>query len=86
MHFCPAFHQLQYGRWLVLDDLAHHHRQLECTSGEKWLVPIGGGFGRVFRIDHQAFNASIQAYYNVVRPDDAADWNLRISLALLFPK
>ena len=57
-----------------------------APSGQKWLVPIGGGFGRVFKIDDQAYNASIQGYYNVVRPDEAADWNLRISLALLFPK
>ena len=57
-----------------------------APSGQKWTVPIGGGFGRVFKIDDQAYNASIQAYYNVIRPDNAADWNLRISLALLFPK
>ena len=54
--------------------------------GQKWTVPIGGGFGRVFKIDDQAYNASIQVYYNVIRPDNAADLNLRTSLALLFPK
>jgi hypothetical protein len=57
-----------------------------APSGQKWTVPIGGGFGRVFKIDDQAYNASIQLYYNVVRPDNTADWNLRATLALLFPK
>ena len=57
-----------------------------APSGQKWTVPIGGGFGRVFKIDDQAFNASIAGYYNAVRPDNVANWNLRVSLALLFPK
>jgi hypothetical protein len=40
----------------------------------------------VFKIDDQAFNASVQGYYNAVRPSYTADWNLRVTLALLFPK
>jgi hypothetical protein len=57
-----------------------------APSGQQWTVPVGGGFGRVFKIEEQAYNASIQAYYNAVRPNSTADWNLRLSLALLFPK
>src|ERR1700736_2764899 len=34
-----------------------------APSGQQWTVPVGGGFGRVFKIDAQAYNASIQAYY-----------------------
>ena len=48
--------------------------------------PNRGGFGRVFKIDDQAYNASFQVYYNLIRPDNAADFNVRTSLALLFPK
>ena len=48
-------------------------------------MPVGGGFGRVFKVDDQPVNASIQAYYNVgVRPAHQTG-NLRTSLALLFP-
>ena len=57
-----------------------------AASGQKWTVPIGAGFGRVFKIDDQAYNASFQVYYNLIRPDNAADFNVRTSLALLFPK
>jgi len=57
-----------------------------APSGQKWTVPIGGGVGRVFKIDDQAYNMSFQVYYNVIRPTNAADFNLRTSLALLFPK
>ncbi len=56
-----------------------------AAPGEKWTVPVGGGFGRVFRVGDQPVNASLQAYYNVERPTGAADWTLRTSLALLFP-
>ena len=57
-----------------------------APSGQQWTVPVGGGFGRVFKIDGQAYNASIAAFYNAVRPNNTADWNLRLSFALLFPK
>jgi opacity protein-like surface antigen len=57
-----------------------------APSGQKWTVPVGGGFGRLFRIDGQAYTASVQAFYNVVRPDNTATWTFRAYLALLFPK
>ena len=30
-----------------------------AASGEQWTVPVGGGFGRVFRVGDQPVNASI---------------------------
>lgn len=55
-------------------------------KGNKWTVPVGGGFGKVFRIGKLPFNGSVAAFSNVVRPDGAADWTLRIQLAVLLPK
>ncbi len=54
--------------------------------GNKWTVPVGGGFGKIFRIGNFPFNGNIAAFSNVVRPDGGADWTLRIQLALLLPK
>jgi hypothetical protein len=34
----------------------------------------------------QAFNATLQGYGNVVRPDNGPDWQLRFQVQLLFPK
>ena len=48
-------------------------------------MPVGGGFGRVFRVGDQPVNASIPAYYNAIRPTGAPAWSLRASVALLFP-
>ena len=58
----------------------------QATSGNKWTVPVGGGFGKIQRIGGLPFNLSIAAYENVVRPDPGADWELRLQIALLLPK
>ena len=53
-----------------------------------WVVPLGGGIGQIFKIfGKQAVNASIQAYYNVVNPDNIGpEWQTRFQLQFLFPK
>ncbi len=58
----------------------------QASDGNKWTVPIGGGFGKVQRIGGLPFNMSVAAYQNVVRPDPGADWELRLQIALLLPK
>lgn len=55
-------------------------------KGNKWTVPVGGGFGKVFRIGKLPFNGNVAAFANVVRPDNGPDWTLRVTLALLLPK
>jgi len=59
-----------------------------ASSGNVWLVPFGGGFGRIFKIANQPVNGSISAYYNVIRPDTlpSPTWQLRMQLALLYPR
>jgi opacity protein-like surface antigen len=56
-----------------------------AAPGQQWTVPIGGGFGRVFRVGDQPVNAQIAGYYNAIRPTGTADWQLRATVALLFP-
>jgi hypothetical protein len=58
----------------------------QAAAGNVWTVPIGGGFGRVFAIGRQPVNLSAAAFWNVVRPEGAADWTLRLQITLLFPK
>jgi hypothetical protein len=55
------------------------------ASSDRWLVPIGGGFGRVFRVGSQPVNASLQAYANVAKPDLFGDVTIRAQIQLLFP-
>lgn len=56
------------------------------NSGDEWTIPFGGGLGKIFRIGKQPMNASMQADYNVEKPDNGADWQLRVQLQFLFPK
>jgi hypothetical protein len=58
----------------------------EADEGDRWTVPLGGGAGKVLRIGKLPVNAALQAFYSVVRPDNAADWSLRFQVQFLFPK
>jgi hypothetical protein len=55
-------------------------------SGNVWVVPFGGGGGRVVKFGAQPFNINVQLFGNVVHPAGASPWGLRIQIALLFPK
>ncbi len=58
----------------------------EAASGQKWNVPIGGGFGRLMKVSKRPINPSIQAFYYVEHPPNGPDWALEIQLQFLFPK
>jgi opacity protein-like surface antigen len=57
-----------------------------AAPDQRWTVPIGGGFGRIFKIGQQPVSANIAGYYNVVRPTGTSNWQLRAELSLLFPE
>ena len=58
----------------------------KAESGQKWTIPLGGGVGKIFHLGKLPVNTSIQAYYNVERPDNAARWQLRLQAQFMFPK
>jgi len=59
----------------------------QADGGDQWTVPFGGGFGKIFKPKRlPPLNAKFGAYYNVEKPHDAADWQLQIQVAVLFPK
>ena len=43
-------------------------------------------FGKIFSIGKQPINAQLSAYYNVEKPDNGPDWQLRFQIQFLFPK
>ena len=60
------------------------------AENKGWTVPVGAGFGRVFVLGTQPVNASLSAYYNVVKPEVAGqtligDWTFRAQVQFLFP-
>ena len=58
----------------------------EKNNGGRWVVPLGGGPGRVWRLGHQAVNVQTFFYGNVVHPQGASPWTFKMTFTLLFPK
>ena len=58
----------------------------KADSSQQWTVPIGGGVGKIFHIGKLPVNAQLSAYYNVVKPDFGANWQIRAQVQLMFPK
>lgn len=56
-----------------------------APASERWLVPIGGGFGRLFQMGRTTWAASLQGYYNAIRPDGAPEWAVRFSVIAPVP-
>jgi len=56
-----------------------------ADSGDRWTVPVGGGFGRVFVVGSSSFTASVELFYNAVRPAGGAAWSPSVSLQVLLP-
>ena len=58
----------------------------EATNGGRWVVPFGGGIGRVMRLGMQPVNLQLGFYGNAVHPVNASPWSMRVQFVLLFPK
>ena len=57
-----------------------------ADSSNQWTVPLGITVGKTFSVgEGHAFDVSAGPYYNVERPDGAADWMLRFGVSWLFP-
>ena len=58
----------------------------KADSSERWTVPLGGGVGKIFHFGRLPVNTQISAYYNVVKPDNGPNWQLRVQVQFMFPK
>jgi hypothetical protein len=54
------------------------------AKGTKWTVPLGGGVGRIIRIDKLPIKVSVGLFYNVVRPTFSGRWVLNTELTFIF--
>lgn len=73
------------GGWF-LSSVPYITANWETDGDDRWTVPIGIGVGKVHRFGTQPVSLQLTPYYNVVRPDDAAEWTLQFRINLLFPK
>jgi len=58
----------------------------KAEGSQQWTVPLGGGIGKIFHLGPLPVNTQLSAYYNVARPDDAANWQIRAQVQFMFPK
>lgn len=57
-----------------------------ADSGEAWIIPVGGGIGRVFQFGKMPVDMRLSAYMNVEAPESAPDWFAELQFKFLFPK
>ena len=58
----------------------------KASSDNRWTVPLGVTFGKTLDMgDGNGLDLGIGPYYNVVRPDGAAGWQVRFAASWLFP-
>jgi hypothetical protein len=58
----------------------------EASNGGRWVVPFGGGVGRIMKLGFQPVSLTAQVYGNGIHPPGASPWNLRLQISFLFPK
>jgi len=58
----------------------------EAPNSQRWVIPLGGGVGKITKIGKQPIALRMHFYWNVERPDNAPEALLRFTITLLFPK
>ena len=56
----------------------------ELNSGDRWLVPLGGGSGYRFKLWEQPLDLRIEANYNIIKSDGAPDWSMAATITFIF--
>ena len=57
----------------------------EEDSDNQWTVPLGIGVGKLIKLGKLPVNFNVSYYNNVVKPEFAADWTLRVNATILLP-
>lgn len=58
----------------------------DAVNGNKWVVPFGGGGGKIVRIGKIPFNIQAQVFYNAIKPDSGGEFSTRFQIQMLLPK
>jgi hypothetical protein len=82
----PIFNYNFKGGWTLFFGSSGITDNFNATPQQgKWLVPIGVGVTKTFKLGDQPMQLGFQYFANVVRPVNAAYGTLRLNFALLFP-
>ena len=68
MQIDPLFRYHLGSRWMLVSSPTIVADRT-APEGERWLVPLGGGIGKVWFAGGHGWSVEVQAFYNVVHPD-----------------
>ena len=57
-----------------------------ASGGDRWLVPLGGGFGKLVMFGSTPVDFAATFYGNVVKPSGGPTWQMNLQVTFLFPK
>jgi hypothetical protein len=77
------YYNFQHGWYLVSSEVMT--ADWTASRNQRWTVPAGGGFGKIFRLGPQMLNARVQAWSVTERPDGGPDWVLQTQVQFLYP-
>jgi hypothetical protein len=84
--FIQPFVNYNLGNGLAIGSVPQITANWEAESGNVWTVPLGAQVSKIMPIGKQPINWIAGGYYNVEKPDNGADWVLRLQVQFLFPK
>ncbi len=58
----------------------------EKQRAERWVVPVGGGVGKIVHFEKLPVNIYTQFFRNAEYPDGTTHWSARFQMQFLFPK
>ena len=58
----------------------------KANGSDRWTVPLSLGIGQLVKFGNQQVNLQATAFYNVVKPADAAKWTMELQVQFLFPQ
>jgi hypothetical protein len=81
----PFFNYNLKGGWALFFGSSGITANFTAPAGQHWLVPIGAGGTKTFKLGDQPMQLGFTYFTNVVRPENAAYGNYRVNWSLLFP-
>lgn len=57
----------------------------DAKAEDRWLVPLGGGVGRVYQLGPLRMSTTLESYYHVASPAIGPEWQIRLQHSFLYP-
>jgi hypothetical protein len=77
------YYNFRHGWYLVSSEVMT--ADWTASRNQRWTVPAGGGFGKIFKLGPQMLNARVQAWSVTERPNGGSDWILQTQVQFLYP-